>query len=230
MKFNTKNKRTILVTGGNRGIGLAIVKGLAKDKKNHVLLGCRSVLYGEEEAKKLSGNITVVPLDLEKETLEKHIKNIQKKHPRIDVLINNAAISDGNTYIMGKTLEEVLWVNTLAPLELIKAIAPIMAQNKYGRIVNVSSGCGAFSNGLSGPIAYSISKAALNALTLTASREVSKSVKINCMCPGWVRTRMGGMNATRSPEEGAETAIWLANLDEKGPTGSFFRDKKRIPW
>ena len=105
-----------------------------------------------------------------------------------------------------------------------------MIQRGYGRIVNVSSGWGSFAEGLTGPAAYSITKAALNALTVTLARELPPNVKVNSICPGWVRTRMGGSEATRSPEEGAETALWLATLPEDGPSGGFYRDNNLINW
>lgn len=105
-----------------------------------------------------------------------------------------------------------------------------MLERQYGRIVNLSSGWGAFSAGLEGPTAYAVSKAALNALTVKFDQATPEQIKINCLCPGWVKTDMGGSQADRSPEEGAETAIWLATLPEDGPTGGFFRDKHLIPW
>ncbi len=116
------------------------------------------------------------------------------------------------------------------PLLLMHHLTPHMVSQRYGRVVNLSSGWGAFSDGVAGPGAYGVAKAALNALTVSAARTLPNSVKVNSMCPGWVRTRMGGANASRSPEEGAETAIWLATLDENGPTGGFFRDKRSIDW
>jgi NAD(P)-dependent dehydrogenase (short-subunit alcohol dehydrogenase family) len=105
-----------------------------------------------------------------------------------------------------------------------------MIKRDYGRIVNISSGWGSFSDGLTGPFSYSYSKACLNAFTVTAAKNLPKNIKINSMCPGWVKTRMGGDTAPRTPEQGAETAIWLANADEDSATGQFFRDKKMIPW
>jgi NAD(P)-dependent dehydrogenase (short-subunit alcohol dehydrogenase family) len=97
-------------------------------------------------------------------------------------------------------------------------------------VVNVSSGSGSLAEGLEGPAAYSLSKAALNALTLKLASELRGDVKVNAVCPGWVRTKMGGPRAGRSVEEGADTVVWLATLPASGPSGGFFRDRKRIPW
>jgi NAD(P)-dependent dehydrogenase (short-subunit alcohol dehydrogenase family) len=105
-----------------------------------------------------------------------------------------------------------------------------MKSRGWGRIVNLSSGWGSFDEGLAGPAAYSISKAALNAVTVSFARTLGPRVKINAACPGWVRTRMGGKAATRSPEQGADTPIWLASLPDDGPTGGFFRDRRSIDW
>lgn len=121
--------------------------------------------------------------------------------------------------------------NTVGPLRLIEAIVPGMRERGYGRVVNLSSGAGQLSDMGSGFPAYRMSKAALNALTrLTAAELGPGDVKINAMCPGWVRTDMGGPNATRTVEKGAETAVWLATLPADGPSGGFFRDRKPIPW
>ncbi len=100
----------------------------------------------------------------------------------------------------------------------------------YGRIVNVSSGWGSFTEGMGGPGLYGVTKAALNALTVRLAKELPSMIKINAVCPGWVRTRMGGQGATRTPDEGADTAVWLATLPDDGPTGRFFRDRKPIEW
>jgi NAD(P)-dependent dehydrogenase (short-subunit alcohol dehydrogenase family) len=105
-----------------------------------------------------------------------------------------------------------------------------MVKRGYGRVVNVSSGYGAFAEGLEGPAPYSVAKAALNALTMKLAREVKGDVKVNAACPGWVRTRMGGPQANSSPEEGADTIVWLATLPARGPNGGFFRRRKQIPW
>jgi NAD(P)-dependent dehydrogenase (short-subunit alcohol dehydrogenase family) len=106
-----------------------------------------------------------------------------------------------------------------------------MREQRYGRIVNMSSGAGQLAEMGMGFPAYRMSKSALNALTrITAAELRDANIKVNAVCPGWVRTDMGGPNAQRSVEQGAETPVWLAALPDDGPTGGFFRDRKPIPW
>ncbi|MBM7074326.1 SDR family NAD(P)-dependent oxidoreductase [Shewanella sp. 202IG2-18] len=234
----TTDKKVAIVTGGNRGIGLAIVKGLA-ELGHTVLMGCRNVKQGRQLVEQLSKQnnkyqqIIVVELDLATpKYLLEQMSLISNRYPNVDILINNAAIlTEGRFSELSRAQFSVsMQINALATFDHIQHFAKAMESNKYGRIVNVSSGWGAFSEGLTGPAAYSISKASLNAITKVAAQSYSDHVKINAMCPGWVRTRMGGSSATRSPEEAATTALWLANLDRQGPTGQFFRDKQQIEW
>lgn len=223
-------KPIALVTGANRGIGLAIAKGMAS-KGYTVLMGCRNIHTAKAEAATI--NAIPVKLDLsDRAILNSDINNILSRFPTIDVLVNNAGILEQGTMtdVGMDAFFASMRVNFEAPCELIHAVVPHMMQRGYGRIVNVSSGWGAFSDGLNGPAAYSVSKAALNALTLSYSNSMTNNVKVNAMCPGWVRTKMGGPAATRSPGKGAETALWLATLDENGPNGGFFRDKQPISW
>jgi NAD(P)-dependent dehydrogenase (short-subunit alcohol dehydrogenase family) len=225
--------RTALVTGANRGIGFAIAAGLNELGGIKVLVGSRRAADGEDTARKLGGSAIAVPLDLSTpETLTRQIKDIVSARQAIDILVNNAGVLEaGNLLEIGSDrLNYSLQVNFLGPIELIRAFVPGMNARGYGRIVNVSSGWGSFAEGLSGPAAYSISKAALNALTVSLAKDLIKNVKVNSMCPGWVRTRMGGDAAPRTPEEGADTAIWLATLPGDGPTGGFYRDRKLIEW
>ncbi|MEM6377619.1 MAG: SDR family NAD(P)-dependent oxidoreductase, partial [Bacteroidota bacterium] len=130
-----------------------------------------------------------------------------------------------------KVVKDTLDTNLLGPWRMMQAFVPLMQKHNYGRIVNVSSGAGAI-EGINGERpAYSISKAGLNMLTLAMGSFLgSSNILVNAVGPGWVRTDMGGQNATRSPEKGAETIIWAALLPENGPTARFFRDKKEIPW
>jgi NAD(P)-dependent dehydrogenase (short-subunit alcohol dehydrogenase family) len=151
---------------------------------------------------------------------------------RLDALVNNAGVYGDPVGAADYDLEdahEVLEVNTFGPWRLIEAFLPLMRSSSQPRIVNVSSGAGQLSDMNGGRAAYRVSKAGLNALTRTLASD-ERWVKVNTMCPGWVRTDMGGSAASRSVEEGADTAVWLATLPDDGPTGGFFRDRKPIPW
>lgn len=230
--MNKNNQKTALVTGGNRGIGRAVVEALAQ-KGFRVILACRDFEEGFRLSREIGGDVSSVQLDLsEPKKMQKQISQIDATNSQIDILVNNAGVLDERHFsvLSYSDLIYSMQVNAFSAYELIQFFGNKMSQKGYGRIVNVSSGWGAFSDGLSGPAAYSISKATLNAITKVASRSFPSSVKINAMCPGWVRTRMGGNAATRAPEEVAETIIWLATLDSNGPNGQFFRDKKQIDW
>jgi NAD(P)-dependent dehydrogenase (short-subunit alcohol dehydrogenase family) len=129
------------------------------------------------------------------------------------------------------TWRDTLETNLIGPLLLAQVLVPLMKRNGYGRIVNVSSGQGQLSDMGVGTPAYRVSKTALNALTRTLAAELKGSgILVNSMCPGWVRTDMGGAGAPRTVEQGADTAVWLATLPDDGPSGGFFRDRRPIPW
>jgi len=214
-----------LVTGGNRGIGLAIAEGLVS-KGHDVVIGCRDLSNGEKVARKIGA--TAVSLDVA-ETAS--IVRAVEETSDIDILVNNAGVLGAGSVLSDPSdFDEAMKVMVHGPMLLMHLLTPVMKDRNYGRVVNVSSGWGAFSDGVSGPGAYGVAKAALNALTAASARSLPNTVKVNAMCPGWVRTRMGGMGATRSPAEGTDTAIWLATLDTDGPTGGFFRDRKKIEW
>ena len=214
-----------LVTGGNRGIGFEIAKGLIAHGLD-VVIGARDLVSGQDAAAKLGARI--VRLDLMDAAA---LSEAVDANGPFDVLVNNAGILN-HVSLLGadSDFDEAMQVMVHAPYALIRAVHPDMLASGYGRIVNVSSGWGSFSEGLGGPGAYGIAKASLNALTKSMARDVGPGVKVNAMCPGWVRTRMGGPSANRSPEEGADTAIWLATLPDDGPSGGFFRRRERIEW
>ena len=124
-----------------------------------------------------------------------------------------------------------LETNFYGPLKLCRAFVPLMRENDYGRIVNVSSSMGSIASMGGRSAAYKLSKTALNALTRIMADEVGKeNIKVNTMSPGWVRTDMGGSNAPRSLAEGADTIVWLATLPDDGPSGGFFQDRSPIAW
>jgi NAD(P)-dependent dehydrogenase (short-subunit alcohol dehydrogenase family) len=234
--------RIALVTGANRGIGLEIVKQLSRVGLMAVL-GSRNVAKGREAAAKLASEglePPVVALDVTDEgSIRAALDEVMSLFGRIDVLVNNAGIlREGQTPDVSKVLAlspslalETCGTNTLGPLRMIQAVVPVMLKGGYGRVVNLSSGAGQLAEMGGGFPAYRMSKAALNALTRITAAELGPApIKVNAMCPGWVRTDLGGPNATRSVEQGAETAVWLATLPEAGPTGGFFRDKAPIAW
>ncbi len=216
--------KTALITGANRGIGYAIAKGLRADHR--VIIGARDAKAGRTAAQEL--DCDWVHLDLEDpETFGPALT----KAEGIDVLINNAGVLLERSMMEDpEGFETSMQVMVHGPYHLIGACRPHMQSQGWGRIVNVSSGWGAFSEGMEGPGAYGVAKAALNALTFALPRDLPKGVKVNAMCPGWVHTRMGGASAPRTPEEGADTALWLARLSDDGPTGGFFRDRTPIAW
>lgn len=216
--------KTALVTGGNRGIGRAIAAGLVQDHR--VVIAVRDRQAGRETAEALGCGW--VHLDLE---APESFPHALERIGGVDVLVNNAGILiDSNMIEDPEGVARSMQVMFRAPYELIRLCVPHMAAQGWGRIVNLSSDWGSFSEGLAGPGAYGVAKAALNALTHALPRDLPEGIKVNAMCPGWVATRMGGAAAPRSPEQGAETALWLARLPEDGPTGGFFRDKKELGW
>lgn len=234
--------RTALVSGANRGIGFEIVRGLARLGVLAVI-GARETKDGLAAAEKLQSeglDVPVVALDVDQEgSAAQAVAEVKRIYGRLDVLVNNAAVLiDGPGGfkaslfdLKADTLRRTMETNLMGPIRLIQAAAPLMREQGYGRIVNVSSIAGQLADMGSGYPAYRMSKAALNALTRIAAAELGGGdIKVNAMCPGWVRTDMGGANADRSPEEGADTAIWLATLPDDGPTGGFFRDRKPIAW
>jgi NAD(P)-dependent dehydrogenase (short-subunit alcohol dehydrogenase family) len=228
-------KRTVLVTGGNRGIGLAIAARLAA-LGHSVLLGSRDAKAGEDAAQSVRRpglDIEPIHIDLsDVSTIDTAIGALERSNRHVHVLVNNAGVLHEKP-ILELTEAEIadsVAVHVTGPLRLIRWLAPKMIEKGYGRIVNVSSGWGSFADGMDGPGLYGVTKAALNALTIRLAKEFPSSVKVNAMRPGWVRTRMGGEGATRSPDEGADTAVWLATLPDDGPTGGFFRDRKPVAW
>lgn len=227
--------KTVFVTGGNRGIGLEVVRGFAKAGYK-VLLGCRDEDAGNEVKEDIvGGDVHVVEISLNNEqAIIDPFVRAEAVFGGIDILVNNAGVME-DSELSSLSLDDfnsTMQVNVNAPLTLIQQVLPGMKERGFGRIINVSSGWGSFHEGMEGPLAYAVSKAALNALTknVAGSLDGDSNVTINSVCPGWVHTRMGGSDAPRSPEKGAETIVWLGTLEDDKPNGKFFRDKKEINW
>jgi NAD(P)-dependent dehydrogenase (short-subunit alcohol dehydrogenase family) len=222
------NRRVALVSGASRGIGAEIARELAADHGFLVFAGARN-----PEQVERSDGIEPTRLDVtDQATIDAARDRIDGDAGRLDALVNNAGVYGDSIGAAEYDLDrahEVLEVNTFGPWRLIEAFLPLLRESPEPRIVNVSSGAGQLSDMNGGRAAYRISKAGLNALTRTLASD-ERWVKVNTMCPGWVRTDMGGSAAPRSVEEGADTAVWLATLPDDGPTGGFFRDREPIPW
>ena len=237
----TKEKRIALVTGANKGIGFEVARDLAR-KGFHVFLGARDAEAGEAAAEKLRkegeedyGEITVLKIDVSKpDSIRRAAEEFSKKSDRLDTLVNNAGILlDGDKEVLTatpETFETTLRTNTLGPLLVSQAFVPFLKKSEAPRIVNVSSGGGQLTDGADGwAPAYCISKTALNGVTSQLAAALPKFA-VNSVCPGWVRTNMGGPNATRSVGEGATGIVWLAADAPQNQTSKFFRDRKVIPW
>jgi NAD(P)-dependent dehydrogenase (short-subunit alcohol dehydrogenase family) len=216
---------TALVTGGNRGLGRAIAAGLAA-RGVRVTLGARDEAAGRDAAAELGCAFARIDL-CEPDTCFDAVVQAGG----FDILVNNAGIlNDASLLSPRSDFDLAMEVMVNAPLDLIRLNVPHWRSAGWGRIVNISSGWGSFAEGLGGPGAYGVAKAALNALTRALPRDLPPGVKVNACDPGWVATRMGGAGAPLTPDEGADTPVWLALLPEDGPTGGFFRKRLPIAW
>ncbi len=236
--------KVAVVTGANRGIGLEVARQLARAGFK-VVLTCRDEGKGKEAQSQLTSeglNVDVRAVDVtESGSIRDLDLYLRKKYGRLDVLVNNAGImldhfEDGQPVmsIIDCDLTEVrktMETNVYGALSVIKELLPLMKENHYGRIVNVSSGLGQMSEMGAGYAGYRLSKAALNALTCMVADELtSENIIVNACCPGWVRTDMGGKHASRSVEEGADTIVWLCQAADGSPSGKLFRDREEQPW
>jgi NAD(P)-dependent dehydrogenase (short-subunit alcohol dehydrogenase family) len=232
-------RRIALVTGGNKGIGFEICRQLAR-RDTRVVLTARDAARGAQAARGLQEqklDVLFHPLDVtDAQQIDALSQMLEREHGGCDILVNNAGVlldARGSRVLDAQveTFRATFETNVFGPLRLSQALVPLMRRRRYGRIVNLSSGLGQLEDMGDGTPAYRVSKTALNALTRMLSDATRRDgILVNAVCPGWVRTDMGGPSATRSVEKGAETAVWLATLPDGGPSGGFFRDKRRISW
>ncbi|MBD0355927.1 MAG: SDR family oxidoreductase [Rubrobacter sp.] len=231
----TEDGRVALVSGANRGIGREIVRQLA-EMGITTILGSRDEEKGRTAAEGMNGNVVVKRLDvIDEDSVYRLASFVEDEFGRLDILVNNAGIANdsgqrGVDADLG-SVREALEANLFGAWRLCKVFVPLMQRNGYGRIVNISSGMGALNDMGGGSPAYRVSKTALNALTRILASELRGSgILVNSVSPGWVRTDMGGSDASRSVEDGADTPIWAATLTDNGPTGGFFRDRRPVSW
>jgi NAD(P)-dependent dehydrogenase (short-subunit alcohol dehydrogenase family) len=241
-----KNTKPVaVVTGANRGLGLETARQLAQ-RGLRVIVTSRNISKGETAVENLlreGFDILFQPLDVTSEASVADLGSfIHSRCGRVDVLVNNAGVfldvhgseETGNASVFNASLETLtatLKTNLFGPLLLAQELVPLMKQQHYGRIVNISSGMGQLSEMEGRSPAYRISKTALNALTrILAAETQGFNILVNSVCPGWVRTDMGGPQAERSIEQGAAGIVWAATLPDDGPSGGFFRDGQPIPW
>jgi NAD(P)-dependent dehydrogenase (short-subunit alcohol dehydrogenase family) len=227
--------KTALVTGASRGIGFEVARGLGRAGAHVLMVGRDASRIAHAAGMLRDEGLSVAShaLDVADEPAVSCL--FADLHGPLHVLINNAGLMDDAVPTWDEpvdTWDAVMATNVRGPFLLCRAAVPRMRSQGWGRIVNVSSGMGAFSDGLDGGHpAYRVSKTALNALTKNLAAELRHApILVNAMCPGWVQTDMGGPSAPRTVEQGADTALFLATLPDGGASGRFWRDRSEIPW
>lgn len=233
-----KTQRIVLITGANRGIGLETARQLSR-RGFHVVLAARDERKGREAVKTIEasgGKATFLALDVSSsENIQAASSHFAAIADHLDVLINNAAIyPDKGLNILTITrdrLDQTFQTNSFGPLEVTQTFLPFLRRSNAPRVINVSSGLGQLEGLSPDNPSYCLSKLAINGLTIMLADALQADhIAVNSMCPGWVRTDMGGPNATRSVEQGADTAVWLADEAPHELSGKFFRDRQEIPW
>jgi NAD(P)-dependent dehydrogenase (short-subunit alcohol dehydrogenase family) len=231
-----ENKKTALITGANKGIGFEIARQLGK-KGFHVIISGRNEnrIYTAAKTLQEEGiNNTPLLMDIsDKQSIEKARLELTTNNVKLSVLVNNAAIllqEDKDIFQDISILEKTLATNVYGAILVTQAFIPLLENG--ARIVNISSGGGSLNDDVGGwSPAYCVSKTLLNSVTKQMAYFLStKNITVNAVCPGWVKTDMGGKNAPRTVEKGAETPVWLCEEAPNHYTGLFFRDKQVIPW
>ncbi len=230
-----RTKKIALVTGANKGIGFEVARELAR-MGFRVFLGARNDEAGRAAAARINdGEANFIALDIaDPASIDRAFAELSRHADRLDVLVNNAGIcldeDKGALTITPEIFEKTLRTNTLGPWLVARAFVPLLEKSDTPRIINVSSGGGQLDGGADGwAPTYCVSKTALNGVTVQLAAALPKFA-VNCVCPGWVRTDMGGEGATRSIAEGAAGIVWLAAEAPQDFTGQFVRDRKVIPW
>ena len=225
--------KTALVTGGNKGIGFAICRGLL-NKGFNIFLAARDVDKGKEAVDELStdsNSVQLIELDvIDDESIRRAVGDVSQKTDSLNVLVNNAGIYPDEgvniTTVSRELLTKAMNTNAFSPIGITQAFLPLLETANNPKVINVSSGNGQL-DGISANVpSYSLSKLALNGATIILADALKpKGIAVYAMCPGWVKTDMGGSSAPRTPEQGADTAIWLATEASMKESGKFFRNR-----
>lgn len=232
--------KVALVTGSNKGIGLELVRQLATagistfltSRSEHKGIAAQSLLAEEGIA------VHFLHMDVTNLlSIHAAARHIEERHGKLDILVNNAGIlpdedaESGGLIIPPDIVRNVFETNTLGPLQVSQVMLPLLRKSPAGKIINISSGMGSLAEMDGGYPAYRISKTALNAVTRILATELADSdITVNSVCPGWVKTDMGGPNAAITTEQSANGIVPLLLSETPGPTGQFLRDGKPVPW
>lgn len=244
LKADMSQRKIAFVTGANKGLGLAISRQLAQ-QDIQVVMGVRDIAKGEVAMNQLRHDGLAVDCQTLDVTAPESIEAIRdylaKTYGKLDILVNNAGIcldaGQQPSQVSIDLIRQTLETNFIAAVAVTQALLPLIHRSESGRIVNMSSGRGSLTQhsdphcNYAKTLAYNASKTALNAFTVMLAAELKDTpIKVNSADPDWCRTDMGTAAATHSPEEGADTAVWLATLLLEGPTGGFFNSRQPIPW
>lgn len=229
--------KTALITGANKGIGFEIARQLGRQGFQVFLSGRNEGEVEKALAQLTKEGLRVIPLRMDvtdKESIQAAVRQFGSLNFNLDVLVNNAAILLKTDTRLSRDADEIMeqtiTTNCFGPLWVSKAFLPFM--NNPARIVMMSSGGGSMTDPVGGwSPAYCVSKTLLNSITRQLAYELqSRNIVVNAVCPGWVKTDMGGSGANRPVAKGAETPVWLATDAPQNLSGKFIRDKRVIDW
>ncbi len=239
--------RVAVVTGASRGLGREIARRLRLEGLTVVIVGRDAATIRAAANELVSAGGTagspaqaprVVPIATDvtdAAAVARLAAVVTAELGRVDVLVNNAGVALDKwvsaLVVAPEVVETTMRTNFIAPLALCQAFVPLMRRGGHGRIVNLSSQLGSLTRMTGMTLAYRASKVALNALTRVLAHELAaENILVNAVCPGWVRTGLGGADAPQAVEESVDTAVWLATLPDNGPRGGFFQDRQPLPW